>query len=221
LDSATTAAIALREGLDVHALTMLYGQRHAIEGEAAKRVVAALEIPHHVIQTIDLRAFGGSALTADIDVPKSGVPHTESSAIPITYVPARNTILLAHALAYAEVLEAQDIFIGVNAVDFSGYPDCRPAFIQAFQNLVKLATRAGEEGHAPTIQAPLLYMSKAQIIRRGQALGVDYALTHSCYDPDEQGRACARCESCVLRRDGFAEAGVPDPTIYRSDAATA
>jgi 7-cyano-7-deazaguanine synthase len=214
LDSATTAAIAKEQGYDLCALTFDYGQRNAIESEAARRVASAIGVRRHVHQKIDLRAFGGSALTDDIAVPKSGDVSDVGSGIPVTYVPARNTIFLAMALGYAEVVGAADIFIGVNAVDFSGYPDCRQAFIQAFERLANLATKAGVEGRRFHIRAPLLSMTKADIIREGLRLGVDFSLTHSCYDPDEQGRACGGCDSCLLRRRGFEDAGVPDPSPY-------
>ena len=217
LDSATVAAIALDDGFDVCALTFRYGQRNDIESTAAGRVAESLGIRDHITTTIDLRSIGGSALTADI-----GVPKTDSSSngdvggegIPITYVPARNTIFLSFALGLAEVRGACDIFIGANAVDYSGYPDCRPVFIEKFQELANVATKAGVEGRAFRIRAPLMHMTKSQIIRRGLELGVDYGLTHSCYDPDAKGAACGRCESCRLRRSGFEAAGVPDPTVY-------
>ena len=214
LDSATTAAIAKERGFDLYALSFEYGQRNAIESQAARRVASAIGVRRHVLQRIDLRAFGGSALTDDIEVPKSANAGDIGSGIPVTYVPARNTIFLAMALGYAEVVGAADIFIGVNAVDFSGYPDCRPAFIQAFEKLANLATKAGVEGRRFHIQAPLLSMSKADIIREGLRLGVDYGLTQSCYDPDDQGRACGGCDSCLLRQRGFADAEVSDPTPY-------
>lgn len=213
LDSATTLAIAREQGFATHALSFAYGQRHATELEAARRVAAHLGVAQHLVATIDLRAFGGSALTADLDVPKGPIA---AAGIPITYVPARNTIFLAHALGWAEVLGADDIFIGVNAVDYSGYPDCRPAFIEAFERLANLATKAGaEEGRHLRIHAPLIALTKAQIIQRGLSLGVDFALTRSCYDPDEAGRACGRCDSCRLRLQGFREAGVGDPGAYQ------
>jgi 7-cyano-7-deazaguanine synthase len=216
LDSATVAAIAKAEGYRVNALSFDYGQRHRIELEAAKRVAAALGIARHAVMTIDLRAFGGSALTADIAVPKhDDASEIGTTGVPITYVPARNTIFLSFALAFAEVTGAADIFIGVNALDYSGYPDCRPDFIQAFERLADLATRAGtEEQRRFAIHAPLMELTKSQIIRRGVTLGVDYGLTLSCYDPNPVGHACGRCDSCLLRRKGFEEAGVPDPTPY-------
>ncbi len=211
LDSATCLAIARAEGHDCHALSFAYGQRHEAELGAARRVAAALGAIQHRIMSIDLAAFGGSALT-DTAI---AVPESPSAGIPVTYVPARNTIFLAMALAWSEVLGARDIYIGVNAVDYSGYPDCRPAFIEAFAHLANLATRAGvEEGARLEIRAPLIDLGKAGIIRRGVELGVDYSLTVSCYQADAEGRACGRCDSCRLRREGFAAAGLPDPTRY-------
>ena len=210
LDSATTLAIAREAGFRCHALSVAYGQRHAIELEAARRVVEAIGAEAHRVVPIDLSAFGGSALTD----PNIDVPEQATEGIPVTYVPARNTVFLSLALAWAETLDARDIFIGVNAVDYSGYPDCRPAFIEAFAALARLATRAGTEGTDFTIHAPLIEMTKAEIIARGTALGVDYGATISCYQPDDLGRACGRCESCRIRRAGFAEAGVADPTAY-------
>ena len=215
LDSATVAAMARRDGFKVHALSFRYGQRHAVELERAEKVAAAVGAVEHRIVDIDLRAFGGSALTADIDVPKSGV---DSSTIPVTYVPARNTIFLSFALAWAEVLGAGDIFIGVNALDYSGYPDCRPEYLAAYEAMARLATRAGVEGTELHIHAPLMAMTKAEIITAGVALGVDYGLTVSCYDPQPDGAACGECDSCRLRRKGFAEAGVADPTYYAGAA---
>jgi len=214
LDSATVAAIAKHEGYDLYALSFDYGQRHAVESEAARHVADAVGVKRYMSQRIDLRAFGGSALTDDIAVPKSANGDGCGRGIPVTYVPARNTIFLAVALGFAEVIGASDIFIGVNTVDFSGYPDCRPAFIEAFEKLANLATKAGVEGRSFRIHAPLISMTKAQIIREGLRLSVDYSLTHSCYDPDDEGRACGLCESCRLRKRGFEEAGVPDPTRY-------
>jgi len=212
LDSATCLAIARAEGYDCHALSFAYGQRHEAELAAARRVAAALGAAQHRVMTIDLAAFGGSALT-DTSI---AVPEAPSTGIPVTYVPARNTIFLAMALAWSEVLGARDVYIGVNAVDYSGYPDCRPAFIEAFERMANLATRAGvEEGARLRIRAPLVELSKAAIIRRGVDLGVDYSLTVSCYQADAEGRACGRCDSCRLRREGFVAAGVPDPTPYR------
>ena len=212
LDSATVAALARRAGFDVHAMSFRYGQRHAVELEAAARVAERVVARQHRVVDIDLRAFGGSALTDDIDVPKDGV---DPDAIPITYVPARNTIFLSFALAWAEVLGATDIFIGVNALDYSGYPDCRPEYLAAFETMAQLATKAAIEGTAPVhIHAPLIDMTKAEIIRCGTDLGVDYSTTISCYDPTADGRACGRCDSCRLRQKGFAEAGLADPTRY-------
>ena len=211
LDSSTCLAIAKEEGFAPHALAVRYGQRHAHELTAAGRVATAMGAPLKIVD-LDLRAIGGSALTGELPVPKDA---PIGPGIPVTYVPARNTVLLALALAYAEVLGAQDLYIGVNAIDYSGYPDCRPAFVGAFEALANLATAAAVEGRARyTVHAPLLQLSKAEIIRRGAGLGVPYALTHSCYDPDPEGRACGRCDSCRLRRQGFADAGVPDPTRY-------
>jgi 7-cyano-7-deazaguanine synthase len=216
LDSATVAAIAQSEGFEVHALSFDYGQRHKIELDAARRVVAALGIKHHAVTAIDLRQFGGSALTSDIEVPKDR-DLAQAHDIPVTYVPARNTIFLSFALAYAEVVGSQDIFIGVNALDYSGYPDCRPEFTAAFETLANLATRGGVEGKQKLkIHAPLMTLDKAAIIRRGTALGVDYAETLSCYDPTPPNIACGTCDSCQLRAKGFAEAGIPDPTLYRT-----
>lgn len=220
LDSATVLAIARQQGYAVHALSFAYGQRHSSELQAAARVAQAQGVTAHRTAHIDLRAFGGSALTADIDVPKGRDADEMSHGVPITYVPARNTIFLSFALAWAEVLGANDIFIGVNALDYSGYPDCRPEFIRAFETMANLATRAGVEGHQKlTIHAPLMHLTKAQIIRRGLDLGVDYALTSSCYDPAPCGSPCGQCDSCQLRRKGFRENGMEDPLTYR-DAAT-
>jgi len=211
LDSATTLAIAKTEGFEPYALSFRYGQRHAVELTAAREAGAQIGAVEHKIADIDLRSFGGSALTADIPVPT-----TPSEGIPVTYVPARNTIFLSFALAWCEVLGAADIFIGVNAVDYSGYPDCRPEFIRAFEALANLATKAGvEDGAKFTVHAPLIAMSKAAIIRRGLALGVDYGLTRSCYAPDAEGSACGICDSCRIRLAGFAEVGTPDPARYR------
>ena len=213
LDSATVLAIAKAEGFECHCLTVDYGQRHRVEIEAARRVVESLGATSHRIVALDLRTIGGSALTDDIDVPKDGDP--DSTEVPITYVPARNTVLLALLLGLAEVVEADQLFIGANAVDFSGYPDCRPPFLQAFEALAAVATVAGaERGVRYRVRAPLLELSKAEIILRGTALGVDYGLTWSCYDPTPEGLACGRCDSCILRRRGFEEAGVADPTSY-------
>jgi len=212
LDSATVLAIAAAEGFEPLALSFQYGQRHAIELEAARRVAAAAGVREHVILTLDLRAIGGSALTADLPVPRDR--DLAAQDIPSTYVPARNTIFLAHALALAEVRGIQDIYIGINAVDSSGYPDCRPGFVAAFEQLARLATRAGVEGRPVRIRAPLIHLSKAEIIRRGLALGVDYGLTRSCYDPDPAGRACGHCDSCQIRLRAFQTLGIPDPAPY-------
>jgi len=208
LDSSTVLAIAREAGFDCHALAVDYGQRHRSELAAARRVAEAAAVPLMVLP-LDLRAIGGSALTADIDVPEAG-----TTGIPVTYVPARNTILLSLALGYAEVLGADDLFIGVNAVDYSGYPDCRPEFIAAYQAMARLATKAGVEGAELTIHTPLIDLTKAEIIRRGTELGVDYSLTVSCYQADEEGRACGVCDSCRIRRGGFRAADIPDPTRY-------
>jgi 7-cyano-7-deazaguanine synthase len=214
LDSATTLAIARTQDFEPFALSFRYGQRHAIELDAARDIAARIGVAAHHIVDIDLRAFGGSALTANIPVPTA-----PSEGIPVTYVPARNTIFLSFALAWCEVLDASDIFIGVNAVDYSGYPDCRPEFIRAFEALAGLATKAGVEGAVKfKVHAPLIAMSKAAIIRRGLALGVDYSLTRSCYAPDTAGRACGVCDSCRIRRKGFAEVGMQDPAPYQNEA---
>lgn len=218
LDSATVLSIARAEGYDCHALSLDYGQRHRGELHAAEAVAQQIGATTHTVVPLDLRAFGGSALTADIEVPKDRDESTMGAGIPITYVPARNLIFLSLATAHAEVLGAQDLFIGVNAVDYSGYPDCRPAFVEAFEHTARLATKAGVEGRGVRVHAPLSSMTKAEIITRGVELGVDYALTRSCYDPDADGRACGRCDSCQIRRAGFASAGVPDPTIYSERA---
>jgi 7-cyano-7-deazaguanine synthase len=219
LDSATTLAVAREDGFACHALTLQYGQRHAAEIAAARRVAAALGAAAHGVSEIDLRAFGGSALTGDIAVPKGRGIAEISQGIPVTYVPARNTIFLAFALAWAEALGARDIFIGVNAVDYSGYPDCRPEYIAAFERMANLATKAAVEGGAHfSIRTPLIAMTKAEIIRLGTRLGVDYSLTLSCYDPSAEGEACGACDACILRRRGFAEAGVADPARYRAEA---
>ncbi len=210
MDSATTLAIALDEGHECYALSFRYGQRHSAELEAARRVAEAMGVARHLVIDLDLSPIGGSALTD----PAISVPDSPGEGIPVTYVPARNTVFLAVALGWAEVLEADAIYIGVNAVDYRGYPDCRPEFIQAFENTANLATKAGVEGHRIRIRTPLIDLTKAEIIRRGQALGLDYALTVSCYQADEQGRACGRCDACRLRRRGFEEAGLPDPTRY-------
>lgn len=213
LDSATCLAYARREGFECYALSFDYKQRHRVELEAAARVAASLGAAKHLTVPIDLRLFGGSALTGEIDVPKTGI----GEGIPVTYVPARNTIFLALALAWSEVLGAADIFIGVNAIDYSGYPDCRPEFIAAFERMADLATKAGVEGRTRMqIHTPLIQLSKSEIIQLGKELGVDFGLTHSCYDPDERGRPCGLCDSCRLRLKGFAEAGWKDPLDYRS-----
>ena len=216
LDSATALAIAQAEGFATYALTFRYGQRHAIEVAAARRVAERQGVAGHVVVDIDLRQFGGSALTSDLAVPKGRDAESMSTGIPITYVPARNTIFLSFALAWAEVLESSDIFLGVNAIDYSGYPDCRPEYLAAYEQMANLATRAGvEQGARLKIHAPLVSLSKAQIIQHGQQLGVDYGLTTSCYDPAaESGAACGQCDSCVLRLRGFAEAGLTDPARY-------
>ena len=211
LDSSTCLAIAREEGFAPHALTVRYGQRHAHELTAAERVARAMGVPLKTV-SLDLRAIGGSALTGELEVPKDA---PIGGGIPVTYVPARNTVLLALALGYVETLDAQDLYIGVNAIDYSGYPDCRPAFVEAFEKLANVATAAAVQGRARyRVHAPLIALSKAQIIQRGGRLAVPYALTHSCYDPDAEGRACGRCDSCRLRAQGFREAGVPDPTVY-------
>jgi 7-cyano-7-deazaguanine synthase len=213
LDSATALAIAVRDGFEPYALSFDYGQRHSIEVQAAKCVAAALGAREHRFASIDLRVFGGSALTDSISVPKNRQTK-ESSEIPATYVPARNTIFLSYALAWCEVLGAQDIFIGANAIDYSGYPDCRPAFISAFEQLAAVATKAGVEGTLFRIHAPLISMSKGDIIRKGAELGVDFSLTHSCYDPADGGLACGLCDSCRIRLEGFHNAGLHDPIRY-------
>jgi 7-cyano-7-deazaguanine synthase len=217
MDSTTTAAIALGEGFDVHALSVRYGQRHAVELEAARRVAERLGIRRHVIIDLDLRAFGGSALTADVPVPKD-TPLAEIGArIPSTYVPARNTIFLSLALAWAETLGAHDIFLGANALDYSGYPDCRPEYLEAYARMADLATRAGvEEGAHLRIHTPLLRLTKAEIVTRGVALGLDFGITSTCYDPAADGAACGRCEACLLRLKGFEQAGLPDPARYQA-----
>lgn len=211
LDSATVLALARSEGRACHAISFVYGQRHGIELAAAQRVAAAIGVDEHVIFPLDLRVFGGSALTADIDVPKDAVG---AEGIPVTYVPARNTIFLSLAVGFAETRDAEEIWIGVNAVDYSGYPDCRPDFIAAFQQVILQGTKSGIEHGTPALRTPLIDLTKADIIRRGVDLGVDYGLTHSCYDPAPDGRACGHCDSCILRRRGFEEAGVDDPTVY-------
>ncbi|HUA99842.1 MAG TPA: 7-cyano-7-deazaguanine synthase QueC [Terracidiphilus sp.] len=216
LDSATVLAMARREGFACYALSFAYGQRHAWELEAARRVAASLGAEEHRIATIDLRVFGGSALTDDIEVPKGRATEEMAAGIPITYVPARNTIFLSFALAWAEVLGANDVFIGVNALDYSGYPDCRPEFIAAYETMANLATKAGVEGRQLLkIHTPLIALTKAGIIRAGLELGVDYGLTSSCYDPGPEGAPCGACDSCLLRRKGFRENGIEDPLRYR------
>jgi 7-cyano-7-deazaguanine synthase len=215
LDSSTCLGVARREGYECYALAFDYGQRHRIELEAATRVAKVFGVRKMRIVKIDMRAFGASALTSDLEVPKTRSAAEIQAGIPITYVPARNTIFLAFALAWAEVLECSDIFIGVNAIDYSGYPDCRPEFIEAFERMANLATKAGVEGRtAIQIHTPLIKLSKADIVRLGTEVGVDFALTHSCYDPDPDGRPCGHCDSCLLRRKGFDEAGVRDPLVY-------
>jgi 7-cyano-7-deazaguanine synthase len=214
LDSSTVLAIARSQGFIPHALSFSYGQRHWVELEAAGRVATAQGVARHVVTDIDLRTFGGSALTADIDVPKHDTVDDLDADIPVTYVPARNTIFLSFALAYTETVGAADIFLGVNALDYSGYPDCRPEYIAAYETMANLATRAGVAGTRLTIHTPLLSMTKAQIIDEGLRLGVDYSLTSSCYDPDRVGRPCGQCDSCLLRLKGFAEAGATDPLDY-------
>jgi 7-cyano-7-deazaguanine synthase len=216
LDSTTCLAIARSQGFECYCLSFDYGQRHLIEIQAARRVAAHLGAKEHRTITFDLRLFGGSALTAEIDIPKHRDISELGTSIPVTYVPARNTIFLSFALAYAEVVQAADIFIGVNAVDYSGYPDCRPEFIRAFENMANLATKAGVEHTARvTIHTPLIAMTKAEIVRRAVSLGVDLSLTHSCYDPTPDGRPCGYCDSCLLREKGFEEAGVADPLLHR------
>jgi 7-cyano-7-deazaguanine synthase len=215
MDSATCLAIAKAEGYVTHALSFKYGQRHLVELEAAARVAAAIGVAEHRIVTLDPIAFAGSALTSGGAVPKDRSDHDIGHGIPTTYVPARNTIFLAFALGYAEVIGAADVFIGINALDYSGYPDCRPEFIEAFERMARLATKAGVEGTAPlAIHSPLLRLSKGEIVKRGTALGVDYGLTLTCYDPSPAGLACGHCDACTLRRKGFTEAGVADPTRY-------
>jgi 7-cyano-7-deazaguanine synthase len=212
LDSATVLAIVRTEGFQLHALTLDYGQRHVFELEAARQVAAAMKVAGHKTVKVDLYAFGGSALTGDFAVPKGG-QSLNSEEIPITYVPARNTVMLALALAYAETIESDDIFIGVNAVDYSGYPDCRPAFIESFEKLANLATKRGTEGHRMTIHAPLITLSKKEIIQKGLELGVDYAMTHSCYDPESNGRPCGACDACLIRSRAFGQLELTDPAL--------
>jgi len=222
LDSTTVLAIAQDQGFDCNALSFSYGQRHVVELESAEAIARLAGVEKHVVAEIDLRVFGGSALTADIGVPKHESVADLGGDIPVTYVPARNTVFLSFALAWAEVLGAADIFIGVNALDYSGYPDCRPEFIHAFEAMANLATKAGVEGSTSmTIHTPLISMTKAEIIRVGTTLGIDYGLTLSCYDPSPQGSACGRCDSCLLRRRGFLDAGIADPTPYQDSGAPA
>jgi 7-cyano-7-deazaguanine synthase len=215
LDSATAIAVAQSEGFEVYALSVDYGQRHRFELKAAKQIAKSMGVAKHLVFKMDMTLIGGSALTDDIAVPKGRSENRMAASIPATYVPARNTIFLSIALGWAETLEAEDIFIGVNAVDYSGYPDCRPEFIRSFEKMANLATKAGVEGARFTIHTPLIRLTKAQIIRKGASLGVPFRLTHSCYDPDGKGRACGQCDSCIIRKKGFAEAGVPDPTRYQ------
>lgn len=218
VDSTTAMAIARAEGYEIYSLSFRYGQRHSLELQAAQGVAKALGAKKHLVIDIDLSKIGGSALTDSIEVPKGRKEAAMRQAIPITYVPARNTIFLSCALAWAEVLGISDVFIGVNAMDYSGYPDCRPEYIEAFERMANLATKAGVEGKAKIrIKAPLIRMTKAEIIQRGTALGVDYSLTHSCYDPTPEGKACGLCDSCILRKKGFREAGLPDPTKYATE----
>jgi 7-cyano-7-deazaguanine synthase len=217
IDSTTTLAIAIAEGYETYVLSFDYGQRHQIETEVARRVADSLGAKQHRIAKIDLRIFGGSALTDDIDVPKQRSQKEIGHGIPITYVPARNTIFLAHAVAWAEVIGASDIFLGVNAIDYSGYPDCRPEFIEAFENLANLGTKAGVEGRRFQIHTPLIKFSKVEIIRKALELGVDLSLTHSCYDPSPEGLACGECDSCLLRLKGFREVGIKDPIRYAKE----
>jgi 7-cyano-7-deazaguanine synthase len=220
LDSTTVLAIAKDQGFEPYALSFRYGQRHEVELVAAQRVAEAAGVARHVVCDIDLRVFGGSALTADVEVPKhDSADEIGGDEIPITYVPARNTVFLSFALAYAEVVEATDIFIGVSALDYSGYPDCRPEFIAAYEQMANLATRAGVEGNALKIHTPLINLTKAETVELGTKLGVDYSLTLSCYDPDEDGRSCGHCDSCLLRLRGFADAGLADPVRYQEATA--
>ena len=215
LDSTTAMAIAKSEGYDIYSLSFRYSRRHGLELKAAQQVARKLDARKHLVIDIDLAKIGGSALTDDIDVPKARTYEEMDKEIPVTYVPARNTIFLSYALAWAEVLRSSDIFIGVNAIDYSGYPDCRPEYVEAFEHMANLATKAGVEGKTKIkIRTPLIQMTKAQIILRGIELGVDYGMTHSCYDPSPDGKACAQCDSCLLRKKGFKEAGIPDPTAY-------
>jgi 7-cyano-7-deazaguanine synthase len=215
IDSATTLAIAKDSGYGVYAISFRYGQRHRFEIEAAKKIAIDMGVKRHLVMDVDLSSFGGSALTDDIPVPSRDEVEDIGKEIPVTYVPARNIIFLSLALGWAEVLECADIFIGVNVVDYSGYPDCRSEFIEAFEKSANLGTRNGVEGKKINIHTPLISLTKAEIIKKGVVLGVDYSLTHSCYDPDEKGHACGKCDSCLLRKKGFEEAGVEDPTVYQ------
>jgi 7-cyano-7-deazaguanine synthase len=220
LDSTTVLAVAKDQGFEPYAISFRYGQRHAVELEAARRVAKAAGVERHVVCDIDLRVFGGSALTADVDVPKhESAEELSDEEIPITYVPARNTVFLSFALAYAEVVGSTDIFIGVNALDYSGYPDCRPEYIAAYEQMANLATRAGVEGNTLKIHTPLINLTKAETVELGTRLGVDYSLTLSCYDPDPEGRSCGHCDSCLLRLRGFADAGLADPVSYQDATA--
>lgn len=215
IDSTTAMAIAKHEGFEIYSLSFSYGQRHAFELKAAQKVADAIGVAEHLVINVDIEQIGGSSLTDDIDVPKDRDEISMSREIPVTYVPARNTIFLSYALAWAEVLESSDIFIGVNAIDYSGYPDCRPEYTEAFEHMANLATKAGVEGITKIrIRTPLIHLTKARIIKKGVELGIDYSLTHSCYDPGPRGLACGRCDSCFLRKKGFKEAGVTDPTRY-------
>lgn len=214
IDSATTLSIAKNSGYEIFAISFRYGQRHIFEIEAAGKIAHEMGVKQHLIMDIDLSSFGGSALTSDIPVPKKEKAEGIGKEIPITYVPARNIIFLSLAVGWAEVLESADIFIGVNAIDYSGYPDCREEFIESFEKAINLGTKSGVEGNKMKIHTPLISLTKAEIIKKGIELGVDYSLTHSCYDPDEKGRACGRCDSCLLRKKGFEEARVKDPTVY-------
>ena len=214
LDSTTTLAIARQQGRECYALTFRYGQRHVIEIEAAKRIAIQFQVKRHGIVDLDLAVFGNSALTGNLKVPKNRSLKDISHGIPVTYVPARNTVFLSYALAYSEVNEVNDIFLGVNAIDYSGYPDCRAEYIHAFEQMANLATKSGVDGKRITIHTPLIHLNKAQIIKKGADLGVDYSITHSCYDPASNGMACGQCDSCLLRKKGFADAGIDDPTPY-------
>lgn len=213
IDSSTCCAIAAQQGYSIYAMSFIYGQRHSVELESAQRIAKAFNAADHRIVNIDLRAFGGSSLTSEMEIPKDRNTENENE-IPSTYVPARNTIFLSFATGWAEIIDCCDIFIGVNAVDYSGYPDCRPEYIAAYQTMANLATRNGVEGKKLTIHTPLISLSKADIIKLGIKLGVDYSITHSCYDPDHDGNACGCCDSCIIRRKGFESAGIPDPTRY-------